>query len=270
MGKWATYRNRGGSGGPGVIESYLARVAAAGGTMDATGTAAVTELYSSLARAGVWGRLSEVWPCVGTNLQACLQKLKVQPGAPAAYANVNFALIDYIQTGGGGGLTGDGTSKSLFSGPTPVELGLDCSLFVACRAGFSGLGNRFLAGSTTGTDQYELGSLNPAASVTVRLGSAVPATIASPAVPAYWQGVRETPTSIILYQDGFPVASSATLATAPVSTHRAALFATNSSGAHVSFVAARLTGAAWGLSLTPSQVFDLASLWGSYDALLGR
>lgn len=270
MGKWATYRNRGGSGGPGVIESYLARVAAAGGTMDATGTAAVTQLYNRLARTGVWDRLGEVWPCVGTNLAAVMVKLKVWPSTAASYLNQNFVLGDYNQTGGSGGLLGDGVIKVLTGGPPMNEIGLLGCLFADIRAASGGAGTRVTLGAANGADFSWLMSNPPATNTIGRLGQSFNATFVAAASAGRWTVNRQSPTLLELWQDEFRVATNASAATATTAIDQCAIFASNTSGSPVSFSSARLGGAAFGRVLSATQIAELVGAWTEFDASLSR
>lgn len=270
MGKWATYRNRGGSGGPGVIESFISRLTTAGGTIDATGTAAVTDLYNTLARTGVWDRLSEVWPCVGTNLTAAMQKLKIAPTTQTAYTNTGFVGGDYAQTGASGGLTGDGTAKFIGPGPALSSFGIDCSLFVAAKTANAGAGQRTWLGANNGTDYARIGSSNVATNVISRLGQAFNATYAQPSSAGYWTATRADANNELLYLGTLAVANNATVQTAMLSGEPTVIFAENGSGAATAFSPSRLTGAAFGRSLSASQVADLVAAWTAFDAALSR
>ena len=270
MGKWRTYGRRGRSMTAGVIEQFVANLTLAGGSIDATGLNAVTALYSSLATAGVWDRLTQVWPCVGVGLASALQLLKWIPGDPTSYGNVNFIAGNYSQTGGSGGLTGDGATRYLTGAPSNAQMGLDSSFFVSCRAGFAGAGNRFFGGSIAGGDQFWVGSLNPAASVATRLGLLATATLAAAATNNRWTGSRVSASSIALYQDAVSVATDATGITAPTSGQRQFIFAVNSAGSPAGLMACRLTGVAFGLSLSAQNVSDLSSAWATFDSALSR
>lgn len=270
MGKWRTYSRRGTSATTGVVEQYVANIKAAGGSIDATGLAAVQGLYGALATSGVWDRLTQVWPCAGTGLASALVQLRYPPGTPVSLTSVSFVGGNYAQTGGAGGLTGDGATKYLIGGPSMRDLGLDCSMMYSVRAGFTGAGNRFLGGVLVSGDQYWVGSLNPAASVAARLGQIVTATLAVPAVAGRWSGVRSSASSLTLYQDAAAVATDATSVTGSTSVQPGYIFCSNSSGSPIGFLAARLTGATWGLSLTAQNVSDLSAAWSAYDVALSR
>lgn len=252
------------------MENFLTRLADAGGTIDATGTAALTALYAALARTGVWDRLGEIWAPAATNLAGALVKFKVWPGTAGFYTNVNFVAGDYNQTGGSGGLTADGATKYLTGGPPANQFGLDASMWVSIKTVSSGAGQRSYLGSIETPDSLYIGNNPPATNTIGRLGQNFNATYVAAATAGHWTLTRADGNNLLLYLEGTAVANNATVQTAPTITRDQYLFAYNSTGAAAAFTNARLSGAAFGRYLTAAQIVDLAASWTAFDTALSR
>lgn len=270
MGKHATYRHRGSHVSGGVIESYLARLSAAGGSIDATGLAAVTALYRTLAATGVWDLLIEVWPCAGANLTSALVKLKVCPGTANSYTSTNFVGGDYAQTGGSGGLAGDGSTKYLSGAPTINDLELDSSIFVAVRAYTAGAGLRIAAGAASGANAWYFGAANGLSSTDGRLGGATGPTFAAAIVAANWTLSRTASNVIRLFRDFAASAVDGNTVAPLVDSTSCYLFALNTAGVPSSFFQGRLAGVCFGRGLSLGQVDTLQTAWAAYNLALSR
>jgi len=90
---------------------YFNNITTNGGTISATSKAYVNKFVIRMKAAGLWALMTEIYPLMGNNLAAATVKLKFV--TTAFSTNHNFVSGDYVETGSGAGLTGDGSTKYL-------------------------------------------------------------------------------------------------------------------------------------------------------------
>lgn len=98
------------------VTAYAARIAAAGGSIDAGTLAAVDKLVRRGKFDGWWSKLTIIAPFLGSGLSAALQVLKSPTLAPLT--NIGFSESDYTQSAGIGNLSSN-TSKYIDTGFAP-------------------------------------------------------------------------------------------------------------------------------------------------------
>lgn len=270
MGKWSTYRRRGSSTIGNVVNDFVARVVTNGGTVSAATQTALNAMVTSLYNAGLWTLLTEIWPCCGTGLPAALVKLKWSPTSPSIWGNTGFTGADYAETGGSGGLAGNGATKSLQGGISAAELGLNGHMACFVAAVTAGAGNRAFCGVIAGSDQYWMGGLVPASATDVRMGQTTTASVAAAMASGAWIGVRRANNDLALYKNGSSVGTSATVTTGSTSNNQIGLFCYMSAGSPAAFSDARMTGHTSGPGLTAGQVTSLNTIWGTFNTALSR
>lgn len=88
---------------------YFNNITTNGGTISATSKAYINKFVIQMKAAGLWSLMTEIYPLMGNNLAAAMVKLKYS--TTAFMTNHNFVSGDYVETGAGAGLTGDGSTK---------------------------------------------------------------------------------------------------------------------------------------------------------------
>jgi len=123
-------------------QDWLNRVYLAGSTVSPGTAAAVNNFCNAIDAAGIRDRFYRLNLFCGDNLTACLVPLYRGPALTATQlgnatdTNVNFSSADYVESGSGGGLLGNGSSKYLQTGIAPsawVALNLGSHLSVYKR-----------------------------------------------------------------------------------------------------------------------------------------
>jgi len=107
---------------------WRTRVIANGGSVSATTMNAVNKFCQSIASAGIRDRFFRLNLFCGTGLNAVLVPIYRGPSTTGTQygnttdTNSNFVSGDYVETGASGGLTGNGSNKSLNTGLAPSSL----------------------------------------------------------------------------------------------------------------------------------------------------
>jgi hypothetical protein len=110
---------------------WRSRVIANGGTVSGSTLTAVSNFCRSIGEAGIRDRFYRLNLFCGSNLSACLVPLYRGPSLGGTqYGNTtdtnnNFVSGDYVETGAGGGLTGNGSTKHLRTGVTMTDIGVN-------------------------------------------------------------------------------------------------------------------------------------------------
>ena len=259
-------------------------VIANGGTVSASTMTAVTTFCRSIDSAGIRDRFFRLNLFCGTGLPACLVPLYRGPSQGGTQygnttdTNANFVSGDYVETGATGGLTGNGTSKSLLTGASIMNNA------TAANAHASVYGADLAAGSST--DRNPLGVLDAglANSVILHMRSAgsnanrayiadltnfASGSPVSTAGHILWTATSAT--DMRLYVAASQTASvaanrgSSSLASASVG-----VFHANNNGVPVNYSAARLMGYSLGLGMTAAQAAAFYSAMQAFQTSLGR
>jgi hypothetical protein len=154
---------------------WAARVVTAGGTVSQTTKDAVQTFVANMKSVGssgtpLWGLCQEIGIFAGSNLAAALVKLKYV--SASTLTNNNFVSGDYAETGGSGGLLGNGTTKYLDTGyniNTSLPATMHFSFYL--RENITGAQCAMIgAGDAGNTNQFMLYSNAPGTDITARLG----------------------------------------------------------------------------------------------------
>lgn len=271
MGKWAAYSRKGSdaSGDP-IIESYVQRVAAAGGTLSSLELAAVKQLLKDYRRWAPPYLLFTLWPCCGSNLAASLVKLIYYAGEPGSFTSSNLVEGDYVRAGAGAGITFDGLSKCLKNGMNAGDLGLFGQFGVLVFSVTPASGNRAYCGAIVGGTQYWLGGLSGTVASDCRMGNAI--TASEPGTPGmtpgFWIADRFNDSYLALVKNGTVLASIATTATTPGAMPSINVGAFNNNGNPAAFCPCRLGG--MHASQPIINYTQITAAWSTFNATLGR
>src|SRR3954470_18127816 len=232
---------------------YADRIAANGGSVTQGSLVAIDSFVRACQVAGIWSKFIEVGPFAGSNLNAAMVKLVYQPAAGSVLINSAFVSGDYVETGANGGLNGDGT-KFLNTNVQATTLPDNGHLSFYMREDITSGANKGLIGALDTSNQYWMGSLSPSATLDLRYGGLVLASVAAILTKGFYTGVRESATSLVYYRDAVSVAtaSSATGTTKPA--YAIHTWGYNSAGASGGRVNARGSFYSIGQSLTATEV----------------
>ena len=237
---------------------YRDRVLANGGTLSAPTLDAIEKFVQDCKNALLWGKLLEVAPFAGSNLNAALVKLVYPAGVSGVITNVNFVSGDYTETGASGGLLGDGATKYLNTGFNALTyLPENAHLSFYLREDVSAAGNRSAIGALAGSDQYWLGSLAPASSVNARLGQTFTATLNAALGKGFYLSSRTSSNLITLYKNGAVAGSDANTVTHARPNLNLYAFGWNSSGSAGGYLPARGSFYSIGHSLSDTEAAAL-------------
>lgn len=264
-------------GGPPLDPDALdwrARVLAAGGTVSTSTLVAVSLFCQGCKSDAIWAKLGRVNLFCGGELTACLVPLKVGSGG-ATDANTNFVAGDYTETGVGGGLKGNGSSKCL-------DTGLAQSAFTAgdrhigvyeCAKSTKSYDTSIGSGTNAGfANFWGLGTQATAADyIYFSSQSAVGPTLSTyTSAGAHLCGVGSS-TTAKLYVNGVSAGSAVPSGTTPTpSALTQFLFAINRSGTPTEYTDARLGGYHVGTGLSATEAESLYTRIQAFQTALGR
>ncbi len=239
-------------------KNYSDRITANGGTISVASLDAIEKFVQDCKNALIWDKLLEVAPFAGNDLNAALVKLIYPAAAPGVITNVNFVAGDYAETGGNGGLLGDGATKYLntgFNAQTSLPDNSHLSFYLREDVGASG--NRGMLGGFAGTDQYWIGSLVPTGQVDVRLGQSAMASYPQSLGKGFYLGNRVSTSSLKLYKNGAAVATDSSAITHTKPNISLLAFAFSSSGSPSGFLPGRGSFYSIGQTMTDSEALAL-------------
>ena len=271
---------------------WRARVIANGGTVSGSTLQAVSRFCASISAAGIRDRFARLSLFCGDNLNAALVPLyrSFTFGGTVLGNTVDQSLgspsfvgvgTDYAETGAGGGLTGNGTSKYLNTGLSVSDIGTFTSGHLSVYHGQSSgtnvnryyiaandatLSNRFFLG----TDAFNT------AQVTAIYGATL---IANESLAAQGHGAaghrilsRASATLLTHYHNGSVVATNTTDVTGGGSLSTAAfpVFALNSNGTISRFHNSWIAAYSIGLGLDGTQAAAYRTAMQAFQAALGR
>jgi hypothetical protein len=255
---------------------WARRATANGGIVSAQTLVAVSDFCVSVDIGGVRSALYRVNLFCGGNLQACLVPLYRGPSAfalqlgNATETNYNFVSSDFTETGLGGGLKGNGTTKSLGTGFVSLSLETMFSSHLSFSAtnmesGSAGVYRTFVGsyGGTAATAFYIqnnsnsnrgafIGNFN---ALNFGFNSSEPHMIAS----------RTSSNLITSYRSGISIGTNTAGSSNSRTSNEVTIF-TNSNS--VSACACRMYSV--GTGLTSSQAASLSAAVIAFNAALGR
>jgi hypothetical protein len=267
-------------------QDWINRVYANGGSVSASTASAVNTLCDSLDAASLRDRFYRLNLFCGTGLNACLVPLYRGPSLGGTqYGNTTdtnvgpFVSGDYTETGAGGGLLGNGTSKYLNTGLTVSDIGTAASGHMSVYHGLSSGANvnRYYMGANDATTGNRFYFGTDSFSTASALGIYGGVQGASQSLAANGHGPaghrilsRETDSLLTHYHNGSVVATNTTGIATAVSNAAFAVFAVNRNGTvdrwHNSWISAYSIG----LGLNSTQASAYRSILQTFQTALGR
>jgi len=259
-------------------QDWVNRVYANGGSVSASTASAVNTLCDSLDAASLRDRFYRLNLFCGTGLNACLVPLYRGPSLSGTqYGNTTdtnvgpFVTGDYNETGAGGGLLGNGSSKYLSTGLTVSDIGTAASGHMSVYHGLSSgvNANRYYMGANDATTGNRFYFGTDSFSTATVFGSYGSAQNASQSLAANGHGpaghrILSRETASLL------VATNTTGIATAVSTAAFAVFAVNRNGTvdrwHNSWISAYSIG----LGLNSTQASAYRSILQTFQTALGR
>jgi hypothetical protein len=196
-------------------------------------------------------------------------------------ANVSFVAENYQETGSGGGLEGDGSSKYFNTG---FNASTGISSTTSCHLSYSGTsletsGDRAALGSYSGVlstggfiaDVFAgYVSGRPARIGSVQPGN-FPVVTSPPTAESHFVGTRTSSTALSIYRGGSLSGTPNTISQAPVFLNgNVFVFALNNSGSPGAHTAARLRMYSIGNGLTAAQALAFSNAVIAFNTALGR
>jgi hypothetical protein len=268
-------------------QDWVNRVYANGGTVSSSTAAAVNTLCDSLDAASLRDRFYRLNLFCGTGLNAALVPLYRGPSLGGTqYGNTtdtNNAFVgvgtDYAETGAGGGLLGNGTSKYLNTGLTVSNIGTASSGHMSAYHGLSSgvNANRYYLGANDastsnrfylGTDSFSSATVFGSYGATQNATQSLAANGHGPAGHRILS--RETDSSLTHYHNGSVVATNTTPITPAVSTAAFAVFAANRNGTVDRFHNSWIAAYSIGLGFNSAQAAAYRDIMQTFQTALGR
>ena len=253
--------------------AWRSAVIANGGSASTSTVRAVSNFCNAIDAAGVRDRFYRLNLFCGTGLNACLVPLYRGPSLSGTqYGNATdtnvgpFSSGDYVETGAGGGLQGNGSSKRLDTGVSGSELSpgnrhLSAYEIVNATSNYS---PAVLSGSATAT-MHGLGPWTEAISICYRTFNAIGGNITAAKNPGYWLGNDTSTTASVLYRNGSSVASATGQNAGASGNNQYSIL-----GGSGEFSEARIGGYTIGVSITAEQVLSLYNAMQVFQTALGR
>ena len=245
---------------------YFSRAEALGGSFDQSGiNATYTEAYVKQAISNfiagcktdaIWTKLTEVYLLGGVTFGGLMAKLK-HAGTATLTNTGPFVTGDYLASGSGAGLQGNGSTKFLrtsYNLPSSLtEISLSAYL-----ASADGSGGRGWIGAAVSADGAFLGRAVSGNNDTFQFCTVTGSYADVPAGTrdGFFIGSATSLTDRVLYRNGVSIASSSSSA-APTVTEELCLFSVRNTG--VTLSAARIAFAHIGTGLTPTDVGNLST-----------
>jgi hypothetical protein len=253
---------------------WTRRVQANGGAVSTSTANAVTDFCNAIDAAGIRDRFYRLNLFCGTGgLNACLVPLYRGPSLSGTqYGNATdtnvgpFSSGDYVETGAGGGLQGNGSTKRLDTGVSGSELSpgnRHVSSYEIVNA-TTNYAASVLSGSANAT-MHGIGPWTEIVTICYRTFNAIGGNIKAPKAAGYWLGNDTSTTASVLYRNGSSVASATGQnAGASGNTEYSIL------GRPAQYSDARLGGYTIGVGITAEQGLSLYNAMQVFQTALGR
>lgn len=251
-----------------------------GGTVSGSTLNAVNKFCRSIDAAGIRDRFYRLNLFCGTGLSACLVPLYRAESSTATArgnttdTNANFVSGDYVETGSGGGLAGNGSTKYLNTGVAANAVAFSdrhlCVYEIArTTATFDiAIGAR----SSSPTTYFEITSFSAATTYSFRSSDTVTSANDSgyTAAGAMMLGVHPTSNTGVLYRNGVSAATASF--SSRLNTYNGAIFvfAGNSDGSAVDHSSSRIGAYSIGLAFTDSQALAYYNALQAFETALSR
>jgi len=267
---------------------WASRVAANGGTVSSSTLAAVSTFCAAINAAS--GLRAAILRCnlFCGNSDASLNAVRTPLYLSGSFggsaigntidANFNFVAGDYAETGGSGGLKGDGTSKYLNTGFNYSSLASASSTHLS----FSGTSLETTSGDRMALGSFAFpGDLNGLCTLDIQTGasfrgyrssSSVPAQINNVGITAepHMIGTRTSTNLNRLYRSGTQAAESTATAALATPARAFFVFAGNNNGTREALTAGRLRMYSIGNGLTDAQALAFSNAVIAFNTALGR
>lgn len=254
------------------------RVRTNGGSVSGSTLSAVDKFCKSISQNGLRDRFYRLNLFCGSNLNAALVPLYRGPSLGGTqYGNTTdtnngpFVSGDYAETGGGGGLTGNGSSKYLNTGmahntlpqndshAAVYEISRSSATFrTSLGARTTSLTGFFIMGTWVSTANYSFNAFESNARVDVASSAG-----------GFYVGSVNGEANTALYRNGGSKVTSTTTTRTP-GPQNLFVFALNDGGTPVVHADARLAGYSVGLKMTDSQVASYNTAMQAFQTALGR
>lgn len=267
-------------------QDWINRVYANGGTVSSSTASAVNQFCNDIDAAGLRSSMYRANLFCGTGLNACLVPLYRGPSLSGTqYGNTTdtnvgpFVSGDYNETGAGGGLLGNGSSKYLSTGLTVSDIGTAASGHMSVYHGLSSGANvnRYYMGANDATTGNRFYFGTDSFSTATVFGSYGSAQNASQSLAANGHGPaghrilsRETASLLTHYHNGSVVATNTTGIATAVSTAAFAVFAANRNGTVDRWNNSWISAYSIGLGLNSTQASAYRSILQTFQTALGR
>jgi hypothetical protein len=248
---------------------YADRIAANGGSITQASLVGIDAFVRACQIAGIWSKFIEVGPFAGSNLNAAMVKLVYQPAAGSVLTNSSFVSGDYVETGANGGLSGDGT-KFLNTNVQATTLPDNGHYSFYLREDITSGSNKGLIGALDASNQYWMGALTAGATVDLRYGALVLASVSGILSKGFYTGVRESSTSLTYYRDAVSIATSSSAAGTTKPAYAIHTWGYNSAGTSGARINARGSFYSIGQALTPTEVGALHNAVRNLQSALNR
>jgi hypothetical protein len=254
-------------------QAWRNRVITNGGTVSGSTLAAVNNFCRSIDAAGIRDRFYRLNLFCGTELSAALVPLYRGTSRSGSQfggttdTNLNFVSGDFADTGAGGGLTGNGTSKYLNTGLAPNALPSVATGHMSYWTGGGAVTvTKIIMGTQDATDRYRLDIRTIAASGNLGIwGKTATASNSTNPGPASVQDsgaglfaiTRTSATALTIYKNGATLGDNPTATTSVTPAAHGNnwfVFAYNNSGTATDFYQYALRSYSIGDSLSASQM----------------
>lgn len=265
-------------------QDWINRVYTNDGTVSATTAAAVNTFCNAIDAASLRDRFYRLNLFCGTGLNACLVPLYRGPSLGGTqYGNTTdtnngpFVSGDYVETGGSGGLQGNGTTKSLDTGLNASVLPSAASIHLAAwkSAGTVSGGRAFV--SVRDTANLNIFRIFKNTGVGNNLDTILGAlTLATSGVDSANDnagmviGSRTSATSLALFRNGVSVGTATTSTAGTLPSRPFFVFADNQSTGAQERWPHRMSAYSIGTGLTSTQAADYYNALSAFMAALSR
>ena len=220
----------------------------------------------------------------GGNLSGCLVPLYLGPTfggtslGSSTDTNANFVSADFIETGTGGGLKGNGTTKYLNTGLAPNALPSVTSIHLSASATSAATtGNYIFIGARDGnaSGHFTLNEFSASSNGrsytcgTITVGQ-FPSVSSPGSSEPHMIGSRTSATSAVVYRSGVSAASNATSITPTTHANAFYVFGGNLSGGNTGASSATIRAYSIGTGLDSNQAAAFSAAVIAFNSALGR
>jgi hypothetical protein len=235
------------------LRTYLNNVAAISGSVSMDTVQALDRFVRDCYNAGIWTKLVEVYPFVGTNLATAMVKLKAFSAIFPVLTAVNVVEGDYVERGATGGIAGNGTTKYINTNFVQSSMGATGHMTAYVREA-EATGAVFWVAANTATEWTSLGNFAGAQTpYSLYGGNAQAAVEASNAIPALYAANRSSGTQLDVLRNGVVRVSNTNLVATAFGPINFYVAARNNNGVAASFSAKKISFVSLGETMTTAE-----------------